>query len=65
MSSIDQVCIHILMCVHVKSGRYFENLLYNNYSITLCRIKAPALIDLVFRKDYFYILKTMRGKNIT
>lgn len=53
------------MCVHVKSGRYFENLLYNNYSITLCRIKAPALIDLVFRKDYFYILKTMRGKNIT
>lgn len=53
------------MCVHVKSGKYFENLLYDNYSITLCRIKAPALTDLIFRRDYFYVLKTMKVKNIT
>lgn len=52
MSFIDQVYIHVLMCVCAKSGKYLDicqSLLYSNYSITICGMKAPALIDLKSR----------------
>ena len=49
MSFIDQIYTHILMCIYAKSGKYLEicrSLLHSNYSLTICRMEAPTLIDL-------------------
>lgn len=56
------------MCVYAKSGKYleiFQRLLHSNYSMTICVMKVPALIDLKSRRE-FYILKKQceRGKII-